>query len=755
MKKFLTDIMFAAALLLTFLPAFLQSQTLEKPIKFYAMETSEPGYCANLYWYANPEGAKPDIYVIYFASAEISNTDKFMRLDYIKEMNHDGGFSYKVKDLAPGTYTFFVKAAIYKADGSLYESANSEMAVVEVKKDGNQDDKPVVKIVNEPPLSVAPNETVTWQIFAETNINCPIGFKIHSDSNIPATVSEDGLAVFTAPNEGYLLLAVEAYLVCQPEISTKVTYKIKVNKNEESKEIGSVFGYVLGEDGSIVENGVVLAYLTDGNSNADGTKIFKSEIMGGKYRINLPPGSYKLHAYGDSFTEEWFENANSFDQADNIELSGKQWIEVSFTVDKKPAPKFFTVSGKVISADESLPVFSIVEFTPVEFINQKGESPDGDKRMVFRTKTDVDGMYHISLPENYTYKAAALPFDNSGYMPQYYYMKDNPIESDLVYVQSDLTNIDFSLKQTLKYENGFAGEVKNAEGNGIKARLIAYLVNSKGTDQNSKGYSVSVETNEKGIFKFENMAPGEYVLLSIPLDKTNIPGYFVQNDFVSLKWDDATKIEVGDVMISIIYEIKHKSRTGVKGLARISGWIYESGYGIIKSGDVPQCGGAPVSGAYVYAVDDKGSVSDFVFTDNQGMFYLYELGTGDYTIYADKVGYSFTPQNIKLVQTDEKSDMNMFEMTNQSTLSVGNDVIPGISLSPVPANEYSLLSFESAGNSTVSLYSILGNNIGRWQFAAIGTIEHTINAQTLSPGVYFVIVETGGLSQRLLLPVVR
>ena len=108
-----------------------------KPIEFGA-QLVEEGTMVKLSWMANREGGEPTEFCIYYAEGETENMDDFSLLaETDSEPNPNGLYTYLVKDLEPGEYTFYVVAK--NDDG---ESGRSIIRVVEIKEEEEDDGKP-------------------------------------------------------------------------------------------------------------------------------------------------------------------------------------------------------------------------------------------------------------------------------------------------------------------------------------------------------------------------------------------------------------------------------------------------------------------------------------------------------------------------------------------------------------------------------------------------------------------------------------
>lgn len=505
--------------------------------------------------------------------------------------------------------------------------------------------KAYIRIISQPPTTAVVRKTWVYRIVAESNIRCPIDFELLYNPDNVEFKKDEATIYWTPIQPGVYYFAIKAYLTCDTTVVTHQQFAVTVKQYDDDHQTCAVIqGTATYEDNSLVPNGVVIAWRLN-DHNVPDRKVFKTYIHQGQFEFYLPEGIYILEFDGETFEHKFYENANTIAEATKIEVkcddSVKKHISITMVLHKKPEPVHYNVSGKVVSAEDNSPVMAMVEFIPVELLyyNDHREKYPDYYNFDFVAKTDENGDYTIKLPNIFTYKAHAIPIDKKNYMDQYYDQVSSPFEADIIELTGDVDNINFFLKSPPNHQNGFTGIVIDENRNPIKSRVFAYLVNPS-VVPDAQHYVRMVETNEQGQFMFKNLIPGEYVLFSIPVLRTYVPGYYKQNDFATLKWREATRIGVGDVMLQMIFEIKHRTRTGLRGLIRVDGRVVED-RGFIKVGNEPQ-GENPVglSDAYVYVLDENGNLSDYSVTDFDGRFSLIEVPEGTTTLYVNKPGYA-------------------------------------------------------------------------------------------------------------------
>lgn len=676
----------------------------------------------------------------------LAKTTQHCVIDSYELLSAPDGMTISEKGLVEWTPTdigeFPVKIRVSSTGCPDLKPAVQEYAI-KVYRDTTHN-KAYIRIISQPPTTAVVGKTWVYRIVAESNIRCPIGFELmHNNLDDVEFKENEGTFYWTPKQPGVYYFLIKAYLTCDTTVVTYQKFAVKVTHYDDHPGCAVIKGTATYEDGSLVPNGVVIAWrLNDQNVPDRMNKVFKTYIHQGQFEFYLPEGIYILEFDGETFEHMFYKNANTIAEATRIELqcndSTKEHITVTMVLRKKPEPVHYNVSGKVVSAEDNTPVMAVVEFIPVELLYNSDSREKYPGYYNFAAKTDQNGDYTIELPNIFTYKAHAIPIDKKNYMDQYYDQVNSPFEADIIELTSDVDNINFFLKSPPNYQNGFAGIVTDENRNPVKSRVFAYLVNAP-LVPGIQHYVRMVETNEEGQFMFQNLVPGEYVLFSAPVLRTYVPGYYKQNDFATLKWREASRIAVGDAMIQVVFEIKHRARTGLRGLIRVDGHVVED-RGFVKVGTEPQGENpAGLSDAYVYVLDENGNLSDYFVTDFDGRFSLTEVPEGTATLYVSKPGY-----------TEAQVELNGDYNTNFAF----NYEIP-ISKIILKVDETNNLPFTITQNGDDIRIELNTNNgtinfahvydaMGRIMYESKGNGDNVISLTTshLNSGVYFVRINS-------------
>lgn len=505
-------------------------------------------------------------------------------------------------------------------------------------------DESYIRIVSKAPTRGEVGIQLSYQVVVETNSQCSVKYKLVDGNMEGAVIDENtGLLVWTPFDVGKFGCVVVAYLSCDTNITAFQRLFIEVSPSVKKRCFGvHLIGSAKFVDGSPVPTGFVYAWKLSSKDNRTDV-VHINPIKKGVFEFYLAEGTYVFEFIGDLFEHTFYDNAKRFIDAVRIkyECDSNKHIEKTLEVYliEKPKPIFYTVSGYVNSMKDDAPISATVDFIPVDFLNYPDKRANYGSFSSFVVKTDKDGYYEIQLPNTFSYIAHAMPTNKSEYYDQYYQLSDSPYLANIIELKNNRGDINFRLKPIEKPNNGFTGIVVDNFKMPIQARVLAILVRPKLQLDTPKNAVVNVaETNENGYFKFVNLIPGDYVLLSIPKDKQFAPGYYKMNDFATLSWKDASIISVDEVMIQMIFEIKHRERLQLKGLVRFEGQIFDFS-DLVKQENNPQCYGSTIDQALVVAKSIDGNVIQYFVTGKDGKFVLEELPPTSFRIFLSKVGY--------------------------------------------------------------------------------------------------------------------
>jgi hypothetical protein len=664
------------------------------------------------------------------------------------EMTADNGQKYTLNaqsgefrwtPTVAGTYTFELKA--YFADNSASSVQKWSVYVCDPNA-------PYIKITSTPAVYAAPGKEYVYQLVTESNVKCAVNYSFIG--TLPDNASFDkttGTLKWTPTQLQVITGAFKAELSCDNKVYTIQQFAIKGYSTDNSDLCATITGVATLDNGTIPTEGKVVAWRISPDSKVN--PMYGSYIEKGTFSIKVPEGDYVLEFYGTEFEHSWFENASTFEKAKRFALKCNESVTIRVALKSAVKANYHTVTGNVSDASNN-PVFAYIEFLPIQKTNDLNKA-----NTQFITKTDSQGNYSISLPDNLDYKAHATPFDDTNYGDMYYNQVTSLFEADIIIVNKDLSGINFVVTTREKLVNGFAGRVIDENLAGIKS--IVYATRLSTTNPSTKAVQFAAQTDDKGNYSFKSLPYGDYVLMSVPLERTYIPGYYKAGDFATTSWKEATKIKVTDVMNDMIVEIKHKLRPAIKGIIQIDGTVNKLNSLTIK-GDLPQSEKSPLAGAFVYVIDSEGTLSDFGFTDENGNFSLTQLGQGQGTLYADAPGYNLMKVTIQAdYQKNYKLSGYNFDM-NTSLISTVTETIDGFNVYPSLTTNSITINFNSdESNAIIEIIDITGNLVysENNNLANIGENTLKVNLNGLANGTYFVNVKSGNKSATSSIKIVK
>lgn len=612
-----------------------------------------------------------------------------------------------------------------------YSSENNEVKGTQTikLKVGEGDNKPFITITSKPGNEgkILVNTDWKYEVKISTNVKTTIKYKLTGTIPDGMTIDENsGVIKWKPTTTGSIEVTIVAYSADNIDVKGTQTIKLTVvNSDEKPKEkCAKITGTVKYEDGTAVSGGTIVAwFVKDGKS--DYVK-FKAVIgSDGTYTIELAEGKYILQVSGEKFSSEYFDNVSELGEATVFEIKCNDAKIVNFTVTKKETPKKYKVSGRVTNSDGTKGVYSIVEF----YIESKKDNKEGqpDKK-VFQAITDKDGYYTIELFDAYNYVGFAKAKENGTlYKSQYYKGVSSYTEATKISVTGEVTGIDFKLESFEDGEKGkLTGQVVDSNNNGISAQVIAFLVNSDKKEDLKYIYKVSVSTDDQGNFSLENLYYGDYVVQSIPSTKDWAPGYYLVDSYVVKNWKEATKITIAQDETGPI-TIKHKAKTGEKGVIKLNGKIKKNQTGWMAGAD------EFLSGSVVYCYEGN-DIIDFAISDVDGNFEISELpeGTNNYMI--DKVGFDVVTGSIDLNYIDKRIGTIEISLNPDVVLDVDSpNGISSIRLFPMPVSDKLSIISETEVKS-VKVFNLLGSDMT--VSSAISSSGAIINTSSLNDGVY-------------------
>ncbi|HTY12521.1 MAG TPA: carboxypeptidase regulatory-like domain-containing protein [Bacteroidota bacterium] len=484
----------------------------------------------------------------------------------------------------------------------------------------------------------------------------------------------------------------------------------------------------------------------------------------GNYRIDrIDPGTYKLHAISSSpqYESQWYDGKTSAATADRITIADSPAVTmVNFTLTGGPARKIkITASGVVtdsaLLAIRNTHVFfvragfalnsnmSIDDFR--QYFDLEGMRDDfrleGNSAEVYQTKADSLGRYSLTIPAGAYIALASAP----GYGTVFYPGQTDILAATTLVLQKDSAGINFVLPQLASIATGtISGSVLDSSLNvGVAARIIATRDRWLTVDKFKEPRSYVVDTDSLGNFTINNLLPGSYFVLAVPLG-SYAPAFYSE-DTLTTRWKKATRVAIDQNAVDGIYIYVHQIPALMNGFADITGTLS------LTSGTAPT-----MAGAIVYAVKNN-TVAGFAVTDESGNYDIAGLAPGSYSVNADWTGYTDNGgasgnASVSYDASGNPVNASLPLSVSSVTLVSGTSSVQPVQYAleqnyPNPFNPSTTIRYTLpvSGKVVVRVFNILGQAVATLVDGEqnAGTYEVSFNASSLASGVYFYRIQSG------------
>lgn len=741
-------------------------------VEFNAMVQTAPNggpKFVTLYWYMAQEGTMATSFDVYMAKGETEDETAFEKIGTVetRTLEPRGKYTFKVENLDAGIYTFYVVAV--NADGS---SDRTRIKVVNLNNDPVGDK--IVKFTTEPRRTGEAGVAYRYEAKATTNTDGAIVYSLaHGPEGMTINAST-GLVEWATPRAGrYEVKIIAKVMVGGIVITGYQSFVLEIKGEVEPKPEAcvAITGTVTldGTDTRVV-SGVVVAWRTHGDvpANVKYEPVYKAEVRQGTYTLRVPAGAYKLRVEGPGFHAEWYADVKEIAEATTIEaVCTTPTVEINFSVEARAEVKTFVVSGRIVDAATGNGLKGIVKFSA-----RLKEDVNIERNLLHViAETNAEGYYEVRLAEGIPYIAyaqeTATPNTISLYLGEYWEETSDATAATRITLTENLDGINFTLERRPDYDNGFSGRLLNDETNaGVKGKVTAYLVKSDDHKELNRKWSVTVETNEEGDYAFENLIPGNYVVLGIPAERPLVPGWYVTGGRAEIKWQNATQIEVAEVMVTMEHDIRLHAVKGEHGRGHIHGWVFDKRGGIVAPVGKVVKGDAQVQnleengiiGALVVATVN-GEIVDFTFSENDGAYELSAMGSGDAVLNINRFDYDHATMDVTvdgLARIDQQLSFGLAAVVSGVEVPVDR-VGKDIGLYPNPATSTATVSFTATtGTAIVKVVDMQGvvlfTNVIE---VTTGLASAELNLSSVPAGMVMVHVSNGTSSFALPLSIHR
>lgn len=566
--------------------------------------------------------------------------------------------------------------------------------------------------------------------------------------------------IFTLPNMAngtytFYITAVSGTVESPRSAIVSVTVSNTIVIPRPAETCATISGRVLYNDGVPVTTGVVSAIPFVRTIGTTFVMPANAEIRpDGSYSLRVAASTYLVLIAGRGLPTTFSPATTSSENAGRVVVACGQTSTANITVTRPRTPQIFTVSGRVVirgSGGQPL-ANAIVSFVPTR-LSRPNESLGSALEMIgtsngimnLSVRTDAQGNYSTRLTDDFIYTAIAssAPGSRTEYEQQWFRGVSNPTEATPLTLTANRTDVNFELSPRRAFNNGISGSVRGIDGSATTAIISALRVARAG-DTIRTPFTRTTESNVSGEWRVTNLLPGDYVVFAAPREARSplAPGYYRAATTATNRWDDATRIGVGDVMPAVQYSIVLPLRSSERGIGRIAGAVNESASGTSLANTTP------LAGAFVSVLDDEGRMVDYGFSSGTGDFDLSELTDGTYRIIAEKVNFRPVETSVTVDYAQANTNMQLSLRGDGTLTSVAPSIINNaVMIAPNPAEGITFISVpastQAIGQATrISIMNMLGKEMMSIAIQGMSGSSLPVDVSTLSPGAYIIRVHT-------------
>lgn len=496
---------------------------------------------------------------------------------------------------------------------------------------------------------------------------------------------------------------------------------------------------------STIPQAIIAGLLTDESNNTPiaGGKIQFIPALGpgpavifttttnnlGMFEKILPPGVYYVRSEAVGFMPEFYDNVPTMQQANPVQAVSDTTAFLNIALTPIAPPVFYNLSGNV-SDSLGNPLRAMVIVYPVRnnshIINNTNSSP-----------TDSLGNYSIRVKAGDTVVVHCRP-RNLDFFPEFYDNKRTFADADRIFVNDNISGINFVLEHKPVFDNGISGIVMDTLGNGVISNVTAFpkLLVTPAVMPPHRVYNTF--TDSLGNYIISNMIPGQYILLANPVMGYK-PTFFRYDGMPTMNRREADSVVV--TASGVVQNINFVVRAiNSYGFADITGIVRDNS-------------GNRINGAFILLYDNQQQIYSFAISDRNGNFKIEGVTPGTYTIAADKMGYtSNQSSNVTVDYLNNSSSSVTFTLFPEGVTSVGNNSGQAKEFKlyqnyPNPFNPSTSIKFSvpERTNVKLSVYNILGSEVANLvnETKNAGEYEVEFDGSKLPSGVYLYKIEAG------------
>jgi hypothetical protein len=447
----------------------------------------------------------------------------------------------------------------------------------------------------------------------------------------------------------------------------------------------------------------------------------------GNYSASVNPGKYFIYFQSPGYIPEFYDNAKSIFTAKQVDLTENSSTVINAVLRQLFNHPQYVLSGTVTDTSGQ-PVKAKIS---VFILNRYWFN-----RSMFKGMTDSAGNYSIHVRGGDSVVVFAES-KNRNFISEFYNNKNTFAEADRIYINGDITGINFVLESKPVFNNSISGKITDTSNNAVMASVTLFSL----WDNKHPRYKRTVLTDSLGNYSFINIQPGSYILFTHP-EYGFLPTFFRNDGQQTVKWKEADSI--------IVTETSVIDNLNVQVLP-----VPDSGYCLVR-GIITDEQGAGINGAIVFALDENNNTAAFASTDENGKYEINYLVPGNYTVLSDKVDFENAEQsNVSIGYSGSLEQTVSLAMKASSVTSVetGSTRISDFKLSqnyPNPFNPVTSINYQIPVTGFVSLkvYNVIGQEVATLvnEVKNAGNYRINFDASKYNSGIYFYTLKSGNVT---------
>lgn len=566
-------------------------------------------------------------------------------------------------------------------------------------------------------------------------INAPEGMTIDQST---------GYIYWTAGAPGSYEFTIKATAVNRTDVFVEQVVSLFVIE-EAPERCAYITGTIVDQNGDPVANafvGAISTLIVENKMFPESESLYGETQTdeNGNYSLYLAESDYIVMAGGMNIISEFYEDAEDFTQATLVTIECGNTAVVNMTVELLPPPEVYTITGRVVSEETGEPVQAVVAFMLADREDEFNEFG----MCIGAASTDQDGYYTMETTFNgFNVIAVAYPQEFT-YMVEYYDNATDWASAAVLVMDRDYDNINFTLASYPEFDNSMHGIVRDENGNGIQANVVAWLINPDGFyPYDYICPTVATDPDNIGEFEFTQLIPGDYLLFALPYSDEAIPGFYVEGEIATLDYEAATLITIGaEDHLMTNHEIILPVRGMVPGIVKLEGVVTGNDV-TTKMVNGERVTNNSIQGVVVAAIDVAGNIIDYATTDAEGKYSLEGVDAGVCNVTASKQGYETYKTNIPITEQQKQINKDI-HMLKRATTGVDNGSANnnGVTLAPNPASQNIKIDFNaSAQDAKLTVANEAGRIVILQQIKALdGSNSVTLDVSNLPAGRYFTLI---------------